>query len=99
MVMVVILVVVMVVVVVVVLVVVMVSMVMVMTNGQCDKVNIITLDPFYCSDVDECVVNNGGCSQICHNTLGGYNCACRHGYTLLPNGRTCKGMTSITVTI
>ncbi len=36
-----------------------------------------------CVDVDECAVNNGGCSEnaLCTNTPGGWWCACRQGYT------------------
>ncbi|XP_013406006.1 uncharacterized protein LOC106170605 [Lingula anatina] len=33
-------------------------------------------------DTDECLVNNGGCSQICVNTIGSFYCACRQGYSL-----------------
>ncbi|KAG1699621.1 Very low-density lipoprotein receptor [Nymphon striatum] len=42
--------------------------------GQCDK--------------DECRTNNGGCSQLCVDTPGGYYCDCKPGFKLLDN-RTC----------
>ena len=33
-----------------------------------------------CLDIDECIVNNGGCSQECTNTDGGHYCSCQDGY-------------------
>ncbi|CAK1545983.1 unnamed protein product [Leptosia nina] len=44
----------------------------------------------YYIDVDECSDNNGGCQHECHNTLGGYECACHSGFTLHPNKHDCK---------
>ncbi|XP_038223026.1 tolloid-like protein 1 [Zerene cesonia] len=44
----------------------------------------------YYIDVDECSANNGGCQHECHNTLGGYECACHSGFTLHPNKHDCK---------
>ncbi|XP_046963116.1 tolloid-like protein 1 [Vanessa cardui] len=44
----------------------------------------------YYIDVDECADNNGGCQHECHNTLGGYECACHSGFTLHPNKHDCK---------
>ena len=43
------------------------------------------------SDINECAVENGGCSEVCNNTLGSYACACRAGFLLQPDGRTCEG--------
>lgn len=40
---------------------------------------------------DECKDNNGGCSQHCVDTPGGYYCDCLPGYKLMDN-RTCDGM-------
>ena len=31
-------------------------------------------------DTDECGTNAHGCSQVCINTDGSYNCSCRDGY-------------------
>lgn len=42
------------------------------------------------SDVDECVVNNGGCMHECKNTIGSYVCSCHNGYVLHENGLDCK---------
>lgn len=44
--------------------------------GQCHK--------------NECLTNNGGCSQLCVDTPGGYYCDCRPGFKLFDN-RTCDG--------
>ena len=33
-------------------------------------------------DVNECLVDNGGCEQFCTNTVGSYNCSCMPGYLL-----------------
>nr|CAL47126.1 lipophorin receptor [Blattella germanica] len=37
---------------------------------------------------NECKENNGGCSQLCVDTPGGYYCDCRRGFKLMDN-RTC----------
>ncbi|XP_033109887.1 fibrillin-2-like [Anneissia japonica] len=33
-----------------------------------------------CLDINECMINNGGCQHVCANSLGGHNCRCRAGY-------------------
>ena len=40
-----------------------------------------------CEDIDECLVDNGGCShtQLCVNTPGSRLCQCRTGFTSHPN--------------
>ncbi|XP_024855952.1 growth arrest-specific protein 6 [Bos taurus] len=40
-------------------------------------------------DVNECSQENGGCSQICYNQPGSFQCACHGGYMLSPDSRTC----------
>ncbi|KAL3837629.1 hypothetical protein ACJMK2_022975, partial [Sinanodonta woodiana] len=40
-----------------------------------------------CIDSDECVYNP--CSQICHNSIGGFSCHCLQGYELGKDNRTC----------
>ncbi|GFY70401.1 tolloid-like protein 1 [Trichonephila inaurata madagascariensis] len=42
------------------------------------------------TDQDECASNNGGCQQICKNTVGSYQCSCHNGFVLHPNGHDCK---------
>jgi hypothetical protein len=44
-------------------------------------------------DVDECVVRNGGCSQLCVNSYGSYKCCCNVGYVLSNNEQYCEGKT------
>lgn len=43
-------------------------------------------------DYDECRDDpEAGCTQFCHNFIGGYYCSCRHGYHLTEDQRTCTG--------
>lgn len=45
---------------------------------------------FYTSqDFDECDDPDNGCTQFCHNFIGGYHCSCRHGYHLDADKQTC----------
>ncbi|OXB61755.1 hypothetical protein ASZ78_002320 [Callipepla squamata] len=41
-------------------------------------------------DIDECLVNNGGCDHFCRNTVGSFECSCQKGYKLLTDERTCQ---------
>lgn len=45
------------------------------------------------SDIDECSQNVGHlCTYKCVNAPGSYQCACpEYGYTMSPNGRSCRG--------
>nr|XP_014338742.1 PREDICTED: signal peptide, CUB and EGF-like domain-containing protein 1 [Bos mutus] len=43
-----------------------------------------------CKDINECLVNNGGCDHFCRNTVGSFECGCRKGYKLLTDERTCQ---------
>ena len=42
-------------------------------------------------DVDECSTANGGCQQLCNNTVGSFFCFCQLGYSLQLNGFNCSG--------
>ena len=42
-------------------------------------------------DINECVDNNGGCEQICHNVLGSLQCRCMDGYRLRNDKKSCEG--------
>eukprot|EP00731_Ephydatia_muelleri_P028201 Em0019g1074a len=48
-----------------------------------------SIDSTTCYDIDECSSSNGGCSQICNNSEGSYNCYCQQGFYLEIDGRTC----------
>ncbi|XP_065845108.1 fibrillin-2-like [Oscarella lobularis] len=44
---------------------------------------------FTCLDIDECSVSNGGCAEICNNTVGSFTCTCSRGYELGNDGKSC----------
>ena len=46
---------------------------------------------YFFPDKDECLVQNGGCVQFCHNTEGSYTCSCRTGFFLDTGGLNCLG--------
>ena len=46
---------------------------------------------YFITDIDECVNNNGLCSNNCVNTVGSYYCECPAGYALQPNHHVCEG--------
>ena len=43
------------------------------------------------ADVDECQDSNGGCGQVCNNSVGSYSCDCYQGYELEEDGFNCTG--------
>ncbi|XP_006642554.3 signal peptide, CUB and EGF-like domain-containing protein 2 isoform X2 [Lepisosteus oculatus] len=40
--------------------------------------------------METCAVNNGGCDRTCKDTSTGVRCSCPVGFTLQPDGKTCK---------
>ena len=57
------------------------------------KVNeeVVPMNGTLCTDFNECDINNGGCDQICENTIGSFKCSCRPGYNQSQNGVSCDG--------
>ncbi|XP_068220454.1 LOW QUALITY PROTEIN: uncharacterized protein [Palaemon carinicauda] len=47
-------------------------------------------DNHTCEDVDECAINNGGCSHICLNTFGQIFCTCPEGFIMAMDWKTCE---------
>ena len=47
-------------------------------------------DGVTCEDVDECLTDNGGCSDVCVNTDGGFECSCSEGRIMNDDGMTCR---------
>ena len=50
------------------------------------KMNVITF-----LDTNECQTNNGGCEQVCTNTVGSFECSCNQGFSLSSDGANCNG--------
>ena len=44
------------------------------------------------SDIDECLIDGGGCNHTCVNTDGAYYCNCSDGFTLDTDGLGCSGL-------
>ena len=44
-----------------------------------------------CEDVDECLIDNNGCSHQCVNTPGSAHCQCPEGWILSDGARICQG--------
>eukprot|EP00731_Ephydatia_muelleri_P028193 Em0019g1066a len=42
-------------------------------------------------EINECLASNGGCAQICTNTVGSFTCSCNTGYSLGADARSCVG--------
>ena len=46
----------------------------------------------FLTDIDECSVTaNGGCEQVCTNTIGSFFCECTDGFELDENTFNCTG--------
>lgn len=55
-------------------------------NQDCTLVIIMW---FFSLDINECRSLNGGCNQICVNQIGSFLCACRKGFRLLYDRKSC----------
>lgn len=44
----------------------------------------------FIKELDECELKDHGCEHECHNTLGGYQCACHIGYELHSDKKSCE---------
>ena len=44
------------------------------------------------TDIDECSTSNGGCDQVCTNTVGSFNCSCNSGFSPNTDGIACDGL-------
>ena len=42
-------------------------------------------------DINECDVDKGGCSDVCENSIGSFQCSCFSGFELQENLRNCSG--------
>lgn len=40
---------------------------------------------------DLCATGDHDCEQVCVSSPGSYTCACREGFTLNSDGKTCNG--------
>ncbi|XP_007895821.2 oncoprotein-induced transcript 3 protein [Callorhinchus milii] len=57
---------------------------------HCTEGTVLGPDGQTCLDVNECEVNNGGCSEICHNLKGSFQCSCMAGHVLSNDHVTCE---------
>ncbi|XP_043277770.1 uncharacterized protein [Venturia canescens] len=49
-----------------------------------------------CIDINECAINNGGCSEVCENTEGSYFCACDGDEKALStDGKSCTDINNL----
>lgn len=46
---------------------------------------------FTVDTVNECMYNNGGCSQFCMNTFESYYCSCYNGFSIVNEAAVCEG--------
>lgn len=44
-----------------------------------------------CAVSDLCATGDHDCEQVCISKPGSYKCACKDGFTLMEDGRSCSG--------
>ena len=49
-------------------------------------------DNLFLADIDECILNDTLCHQVCVNTDGSYFCDCLEGYQLIADTDQCEGI-------
>ncbi|KIH49108.1 EGF-like domain protein, partial [Ancylostoma duodenale] len=47
-------------------------------------------EQIHLNNINECSVGNGGCSQLCVNLPGSFECQCKPGYIMTYDRRTCE---------
>ena len=62
---------------------------------ECCSLIVTAVNIHFILVIDECKRDNGNCSHICHDTETSYYCSCKHGYKLLNDSKTCKGIVII----
>ncbi|XP_052006867.1 oncoprotein-induced transcript 3 protein-like [Xyrauchen texanus] len=56
----------------------------------CPAMTVLGADAQMCLDVNECVKENGGCAEVCINTMGSRHCECGPSKVLDVDGKSCK---------
>ena len=57
---------------------------------KCTKGYKLRADGTTCIDIDECLNQNGGCSDVCTNTEGSFKCSCNGRRVLGRNRKKCQ---------
>ena len=57
---------------------------------------LVSLVDIFATDIDECLVDNGGCDHDCLNRDGSFECFCGDGYSLI-GVSTCSGRSELNI--